>query len=113
MKLQRGSSKSLTLRLIGGDLSGCTGYFTITQARGGCPCGDVQLYRVISFEYDEDTNTSTATVQFSQEETLQLSEGEATAQVRYVSATGNADGTVRQIIQITGIDLEGVIAHAD
>ena len=44
---------------------------------------------------------------------LQLSEGEATAQVRYVSATGNADGTVRQIIQITGIDLEGVIAYAD
>lgn len=111
MRLQRGSSKSLTLRLIGGDLSGCTGYFTITQTGQGCPCGGVQLYRVVSFDYDEDTNTSTATVQFSQEETLQLSEGEATAQVRYVSATGTADGTVRQIIQIGGIDLEGVISH--
>ena len=95
------------LTLAGVDLTGMTVYVTIRQG-----------YTLLTKTNDElsiatDAEGSTIAFSLSQEDTLNLSEGAAEIQVKYIDSAGDVQATEIASISVDKALLERVIEYAD
>ena len=101
----RGTTPDYILEIEDVDLSGQTVYVTIAQGnRKITKTGDT-LDIVVA------EGGSTISFRLSQEETLGLNEGDASVQVKFIDATGTAEGTDIGTIKINKALLEKVIDY--
>ncbi len=101
----RGTTPDYILEIEDVDLSDKTVYVTIAQGnRKMTKTGD-------TLDIVASEGGSTISFRLSQEETLSLSAGNASVQVKFIDATGYADGTDIGIITINKALLEKVIEY--
>lgn len=103
----RGTTPDYVLTLDGVDLSNQTVYVTIGQ-------GKTRLTKTgdeLSVSVDE--TGSAIAFSLTQQDTLGLSAGSASVQVRFIDAEGVAQATEKAALTIEDVLLERVIAYAD
>lgn len=103
----RGTTPDYVLTLDGVDLSNQTVYVTIGQ-------GKTRLTKTgdeLSVSVDE--TGSAIAFSLTQQDTLGLSAGSASVQVRFIDAEGVAQATEKAPLTIDDVLLERVIAYAD
>ena len=117
--IQRGSTPTLTIPASGIDLTGYKIYFAMKQIVPES-CDETQpiidkVATLSNVETAEDgTVTSNVEVTLTQEETLSAIEGARTyIQLRYINEDGDAGGTKKYPVTITGILKDGVISFED
>ena len=101
----RGTTPDYLLNIDGYDLSDKTVYVTIRQ-------NNTRLTKTgdeLSIAVDE--NGSTIALLLSQKDTLQLKEGSAEIQVRFIDSNGTAYATEIATITVSRVLLERVIAY--
>lgn len=103
----RGTTPDYVLTLDGVDLSDKTVYVTIAQSNKKLTLTGEQLSVTVTAEGSEIAFT------LSQEDTLKLSIGEATVQVRFIDETGHAEATEIASLTVKRVLLERVIKYAD
>ena len=103
--MYQGTTPPLTLTVAGRDLSGCTVEVYIAQAAVRIVKRDVQIAA--------DAEGTTVACALTQQETLSLTPGKASVQVRWIDAQGHADATdeaeltVKRILNHTVIEYAG------
>lgn len=103
----RGTTPDYVLTLDGVDLTGQTVYVTIGQGKARLTkTGDELSVSV------DDTGSAIA-FSLSQEDTLGLSAGSASVQVRFIDSDGAAQATEKAVLNIEDVLLEKVIEYAD
>lgn len=103
----RGTTPDYVLTLDGVDLTGQTVYVTIGQ-------GKTRLTKTgdeLSVSVDE--TGSAIAFSLTQQDTLGLSAGSASVQVRFIDESGIAQATEKAAINVEDVLLERVIAYAD
>lgn len=103
----RGTTPDYVLTLDGVDLSDKTVYVTIAQSNKKLTLTGEQLSVTVTAEGSEIAFT------LSQEDTLKLSIGEATVQVRFIDGNGHAEATEIASLTVKRVLLERVIEYAD
>lgn len=103
----RGTTPDYVLTLDGVDLSNKTVYVTIAQGNKKLTLTGEQLSVTVTADGSEIAFT------LSQEDTLKLSIGEATVQVRFIDETGHAEATEIVSLTVKRVLLERVIEYAD
>lgn len=118
-QIQRGSTPTLTIPAPDIDLTGYRIYFAMKQIvpESGDETQPIidKLATLSSVETAEDgSTTSNVEVTLTQEETLSAIEGARTyIQLRYVNESGDAGGTKKYPVTITGILKDGVITYEE
>lgn len=103
----RGTTPDYLLTLDGVDLAGQTVYVTIGQGhRKLTKTGD-------DLTVTTDEHGSSIAFSLSQEDTLGLSAGSASVQVRFIDSDGVAQATEKAVLTVDDVLLEKVIAYAD
>lgn len=103
----RGTTPDYVLSLDGVDLSDKSVYVTISQGNKKMTLTGERLSVSVTGEGSEIAFT------LSQEDTLGLSVGEATVQVRFIDGAGHAEATNTAVLTVKRVLLEGVIEYAD
>lgn len=101
--MRRGTTPTITIRVIGEDFDGSTLYVTLEQ-------GALELTKSGSDVLVTPTETgSTVAIFLTQEETLMFTKGTARIQIRWINSSGVADASPIKNIEVNPILLEGVI----
>ncbi len=103
--MRRGTTPQVSLVVYGHDLTGCTIYATIRQGNNIITkTGNALTVEVVG-------NDTDVVFGLTQQDTLGLKNGRASAQIRWINSDGVALATDISDIQIDGILLEGEISY--
>lgn len=103
--MRRGTTPLVSLVVYGYDLTGCAIYATIKQGQN--------LITKTNEDLTVEAVGSDTAISYglTQEDTLSLTQGKASIQIRWIDSEGVALATNISEIQIDGILLDGVIAY--
>lgn len=107
--MRRGTTPDYILSVIGSDLSGCAVYVTVSQAGRRVTLTGDRL--TVAVDASGDGPVTTIRFRLTQRETLEWRAGQASVQVRWTDADGQALATEVKTIGIMPVLLEEVIAY--
>lgn len=104
--MRRGTTPTITIRVIGEDFADSTMYVTLEQ---GCTEMTKTGNDVIVTPTEEG---STVALFLTQEETLRFTKGTARIQIRWINESGIAQASPIKTIDVSPILMDGVIEYA-
>lgn len=109
--MYRGTTPTLPIRIAGADLTEAKLFLTIQDGKNEQKQITLETPVDFTVTYDAESGATVGDVTLSQEQTLFLSEGSCTAQVRFIFADGTAGTTLKRSLSVNDVLLKDVIAY--